>query len=78
MKLTKVFTIERPGRKPEEQRWGWVEDMHCPGCGKTEVWHEDDPGDYYVGETHLCVECGYAFTIQPAIARDGALEKLRS
>lgn len=65
MKLVKIFIVERPNRAPDEQRWEWIDGMHCPSCGKQSVWHpETDPGDYYVGETHICVDCAHRFTIQ--------------
>jgi transcription elongation factor Elf1 len=65
MKWVKQFTIERPGREPETQRWAFIDEMRCPRCGQTDVWHpETDPGDYYVGETHICGACGNHFTIQ--------------
>lgn len=34
---------------------------HCPRCGNKEVWHETSGGDYYVGETHLCLACNAHF-----------------
>lgn len=44
--------------------------MHCGGQS---VWKEDSPGDYYVGEGYLCVECHHAWTIQgPAKVSDNA------
>jgi hypothetical protein len=40
----------------------WEEtEYFCPCCGKKAVWHEDDPGDYYVGEQFLCIACGASF-----------------
>jgi transposase-like protein len=38
--------------------------LFCPSCGKQTVWNEDDPGDYYVGETYVCTSCDSHFTIQ--------------
>lgn len=35
--------------------------MHCPNCGKHEVWHSTDDGDYYVGEKYMCRKCGAHF-----------------
>lgn len=29
----------------------------CPCCGTKAVWQRPDGGDYYQGETFLCVDC---------------------
>ena len=40
----------------------WVlTDFHCPACGNMSVWAEDSPGDYYVGEQYICVNCKSTF-----------------
>lgn len=72
MKLAKTFRVDyyrvkdgaREVSHSYEERWEWLENMHCPACGKGEVWHESGPGDYYVGENHLCLDCGSVWTIQ--------------
>lgn len=30
---------------------------HCPCCGIKDVWQKPDGGDYYQGESFLCVTC---------------------
>jgi predicted RNA-binding Zn-ribbon protein involved in translation (DUF1610 family) len=35
--------------------------LYCPNCGKQSVWIDTGGGDYYVGETHLCVSCDTSF-----------------
>lgn len=39
-------------------------DLFCPNCGLKEVWQEQSPGDYYVGEDFICAACKHDFTIQ--------------
>lgn len=46
-----------------EETWEKI-DMYCPNCGKQDVWHENSPGDYYVGEGYLCTDCKHVWTIQ--------------
>lgn len=42
----------------------WIkEDYYCPNCGKQEVWMEENSGDYYVGETYLCINCAFKFAL---------------
>jgi predicted RNA-binding Zn-ribbon protein involved in translation (DUF1610 family) len=31
---------------------------YCPVCGKQEVWNRQDGGDYYMGESYYCTNCG--------------------
>lgn len=31
---------------------------YCPSCGKQEIWTEEGPGNYYVGEMSVCMACG--------------------
>jgi len=40
-----------------------LEDLYCPNCGKKSVWVEQGPGDYYEGQTHVCVECNSTFSM---------------
>lgn len=40
------------------------EGMHCPKCGKKEVWVWQEGEDFYVGKDHVCVSCEHHFTIQ--------------
>lgn len=37
--------------------WERLPNLHCPQCGSQSVWHESEPGDYYVGETFCCTAC---------------------
>jgi hypothetical protein len=46
-----------------EETWERTE-LRCPSCGAARVWHDTGSGDFYVGETHLCLSCGSHFTIQ--------------
>lgn len=40
----------------------WMEtELFCPFCGSKAVWRNEDGGDYYVGEQHLCVEGKHSF-----------------
>ncbi len=39
-------------------------DLFCPQCGQKEVWVEQGEGDYYFGESHLCISCKHDFTLQ--------------
>lgn len=34
---------------------------HCPNCGAKNVWADSCGGDYYVGESHFCVDCSSKF-----------------
>lgn len=53
------------GRVTRESREDWLSmDFYCPNCGEREVWYQDGPGDFYVGEQHICGACGVCFTIQ--------------
>ena len=48
----------------------WEEtDLHCLQCGKPSLWAENG-GDYYQGETHICLDCGYYFNL-PGYPSDG-------
>lgn len=38
--------------------------LFCPQCGVQSVWQEQGPGDYYIGEDHICVSCKHSFCIQ--------------
>ena len=33
-------------------------EIFCPECGKRAIWRECNEGDYYVGPSYLCSECG--------------------
>lgn len=37
-------------------------DVHCPNCGKKEVWASEE-GDYYVGEDYICISCHAKFNL---------------
>lgn len=38
------------------------EEYFCPECGQKSVWCRiENSGDYYVGETYLCVNCDTYF-----------------
>lgn len=43
------------------EEWESLPNLYCPNCGKREVWHETNPGDYYLGERYLCASCKHAF-----------------
>lgn len=74
---------EYPGSHHYTEEWGLTE-LYCPNCGATSaVWAESGPGDYYLGERHLCTHCGRGFTIQgPYVTeqpnKQGILDQLRS
>jgi len=38
--------------------------FYCPNCGKKDsVWREVGPGDYYLGESYLCISCNHGFCL---------------
>lgn len=49
------------------ETWETVPEYHCPGCGKKTVWHNTEPGDYYVEEQCMCVTCGATFYLPGGI-----------
>ena len=38
-------------------------DLYCLNCGKKKLWFNDNGGDYYQGETYLCVKCDCQFNL---------------
>lgn len=36
-------------------------DYFCPYCGQDAVWDQVDAGDYYLGTTLTCTNCGVTF-----------------
>jgi len=48
--------------------WGKT-DLHCLNCGSSGLYAENE-GDYYQGETHICLDCGYYFNL-PCDPSDG-------
>lgn len=78
MKLTKIFKVDYfchgEVSHSYEERWENT-DLFCPRCGKHDVWHEDDAGDYYCGEYYLCRDCGAHFTIQGPHDPGGAFDE---
>jgi len=36
----------------------------CPQCGAKSAWHENDFGDYYLGERIVCTTCASSWTMQ--------------
>jgi hypothetical protein len=43
--------------------------LHCLNCGEVGLYAES-VGDYYEGETHICLKCGYYFNL-PQKPSDG-------
>lgn len=43
--------------------------LFCLNCGERGLFAEDN-GDYYEGETHICLKCGYFFNL-PRCPDDG-------
>lgn len=39
------------------------ESLFCPHCGTKNVWIDQSGGDCYVGENHVCVNCGTVFCL---------------
>lgn len=58
---------------------GWeATKRFCPNCGARNVWHETDPGDYYVGEEYLCLTCDHRFYLPMGVQKaDGEQDKQR-
>jgi len=44
-------------------------ELHCLKCGAENIWSEDF-GDYYEGETHICLKCNHYFNL-PSKPEDG-------
>ena len=42
-------------------------DLFCPNCGKKDVWHSAEEGDYYMGELYLCTNCDYRFYLPSGV-----------
>ncbi len=40
-----------------KHRYGKIEDLFCPKCGKKDLWQSMDSGDYYIGSESICVNC---------------------
>ena len=56
------------------ETWQRSADLHCPNCGKREVWEELGPGDVYVGPGLMCSACGASWTMQGPDVRSGSLQ----
>jgi hypothetical protein len=63
MQETYNFTVKYEAGHSYQETWE-LTDLFCPQCGSKTIWHEVSPGDYYVGEQHLCLSCHVTFTIQ--------------
>ncbi len=63
MKKTKKISIKYPLGHSYNETY-CKDSIHCPFCGKQEVWLEQGDGDYYYGSTEVCLDCGQQFTIQ--------------
>ena len=61
MTFEKTITINYRAGHSYDETWGLAPDMFCPHCGKHGVWIEQSPGDYYVGQQHICMECRWTF-----------------
>jgi DNA-directed RNA polymerase subunit RPC12/RpoP len=61
MKLSKTVTINYKAGHSYQESWETDGELHCPHCGKREVWVNCNGGDYYVGEQYLCAACGWTF-----------------
>ena len=53
-----------------EEIWERLPHLYCPLCGWQNVWHENDPGDYYVGEKHMCSSCGAGWYLPEGVNHD--------
>jgi predicted RNA-binding Zn-ribbon protein involved in translation (DUF1610 family) len=51
---------------------------YCPSCGKKNIFKEDEPGDYYVGVTYICTECGNAFNILKSSTTEAIINQLKT
>lgn len=63
MKISKTITINYRAGHSYDETWTLDGELYCPNCGKQEVWVEQGPGDYYVGEGHLCGACRCTFRL---------------
>jgi len=64
MSQTKSVRVTYNGGHSRISKWYYWNEMFCPECGHQGIWMEDDMGDYYVGSTHVCINCSSSFTIQ--------------
>ena len=58
--MTRMVNNKRTGESAAVEET----DIFCPNCGFQSVLVENTEGDYYVGPTHYCKSCMYAFTFQ--------------
>ena len=42
------------------ESWSFAE-YFCPCCSRYSVYVDNGPGDYYVGEGYVCIDCGASF-----------------
>lgn len=52
---------EYKGSHHYTEEWNKTE-YHCMNCSAHSVWAEE-AGDYYAGETHVCTDCGYCWSM---------------
>jgi len=50
--------------------------LHCLNCGEKGIYSEAF-GDYYAGERHICLKCGYYFSLpgEPDDAKEDVQQK---
>ena len=80
--MKRTITVYQKNIQGREYHHDWSKsDLLCPHCGQPSVWEQNaGGGDYYVGETFVCVKCGREFTIQgpnPMGSDDEILQQLR-
>ncbi len=77
MNWEKKIRIKYPAGHSYDETWKLDADMFCPHCGKRGVWIEQGPGDYYVGEMHVCMECRWMFHLPSYGGMSGPIDDQR-
>lgn len=58
--ISKTFAVKYEAGHSYRETWEATE-LHCPACGKKDVWTEAGDGDYDVGSQYLCATCQASF-----------------
>lgn len=45
------------------EHFEYDDSLFCPNCAARAVWVDQSGGDFYVGENHVCIECGTVFCL---------------
>ena len=54
------------------------EEIFCPYCKSDKIYQRRDGGDYYMGETWVCLDCEQGFhEISPAHLQPGEVDQIK-